>query len=217
MKNIIIMFAVGLLAQQITQAQGTVYLSNLGQASAGGFAVGSNSWLTAGFATGNNAEGYTLNSIQLAMTDATGNPNEFTVLLYAANGSPVTALPGTSLGTLIGSANPVTSGIFTYTASGLTLSSFTSYFIVLTAGTAVANGAYDWSYAGANSYNPIGGWSAGGSLGTSSDGLHWSWGAATGPQFAINATAIPEPGALSLFALGGLGFLWHRRKERHLR
>jgi hypothetical protein len=33
-------------------------------------------------------------------------------------------------------------------------------------------------------------------------------------QFAINATAVPEPNILGLFALCGLGFLWHRWKAK---
>ncbi|HEX5399218.1 MAG TPA: hypothetical protein VFY06_09235, partial [Verrucomicrobiae bacterium] len=40
------------------RSQGTMnYLSNLGQPSAGGIAVGSNSWVAAGFRTGNNPQG----------------------------------------------------------------------------------------------------------------------------------------------------------------
>jgi hypothetical protein len=30
--------------------------------------------------------------------------------------------------------------------------------------------------------------------------------------FREGVIAVPEPGVLSLFGLGGLGFLWHRRK-----
>ena len=166
----IIVFAVA-LAPQIVQAQGTMtYLSNLNQASAGSLAVGSDSWLAAGFGTGNNANGYVLNSIQLGMTDASGNPSNFTVMIYA-NAGPTGIFPGSSLGTLDGSLNPATGGIFTYTpASNLTLSPSTFYYIVLTAGTTVANGAYDWSYAGANSYNPSGGWFSLGGIWTSSNG-----------------------------------------------
>jgi len=139
----VIVFAVGLFAPRIATAQGTVtYLSNLGQASAGSLAVGSDSWLAASFITGTNASGYSLNSIQLAMTDASGNPSGFTAMLYSAIG--VTGVfPGSSLGTLNGSLNPVSGGIFTYTpASNPTLLPSTGYFIVLTAGTAIANGAY---------------------------------------------------------------------------
>jgi hypothetical protein len=73
------MFVAGLLAQQLALAQGTTtYLSNLGQASAGSLAVGSDSWLAAPFGTGFNAGGYVLDSAQLSLTDASGN--RYTVL-----------------------------------------------------------------------------------------------------------------------------------------
>jgi hypothetical protein len=55
--NGLIVFAVALLAPQIAQAQGTIYMSNLGQTSAGTDAVGSNSWMAVYFITGTNADG----------------------------------------------------------------------------------------------------------------------------------------------------------------
>jgi hypothetical protein len=202
-----------LLAPQIIQAQGTTYLSNLDQSSAGTLAVGSDSWLAAMFQTGTNSGGYVLNSIQLAMNDASGNPTGFTAMIYAPSYPPGGVLPGSSLGTLTGSLNPVTSGIYTYTpAANLTLSQSTPYFIVLTAGTAIANGAYDWSLAGANSHNSSGGWLAPGVVWTSSNGSSWPPLPPGYPQFAINATGVPVPGVLSLLALGGFFLVWHRRK-----
>ena len=215
----VITFAVALLAPEILQAQGTMtYLSNLGQPSAGSLAVGSNSWVAAVFYTGTSPGGYVLNSIQLAMTDASASPGGFMVMLYApAAGS---SLPGHSLGTLNGSLDPVTSGIYTYTpAATLTLFPNSPYSIVLTAGTAVANGAYEWSYAGIDSYNASGGWSTlgGGRAGawTSSNGSGpWIGNGGAFPQFAINGTAVPEPGFLSLFVLGGFFLVWHRRKAK---
>jgi hypothetical protein len=221
MKKIIIMFAIGLLTQQVTKAQGTIYLSNLGQASAGSDAVGSDSWLATGFETGNTTSSYSLNSVQLAMTDASGNPNDFTVMIYSAiqNGdfSPIS-----SLGTLSGSLNPSSGGIFTYTpASTLILSSSTVYFIVLTAGTSVANGAYNWSNTGTFpiSYNPSGGWQAPVGLThidnyQSNDGSSWSVSSALFPQFAITATPIPEPSPALLFLLGS-GVLIYARRTFH--
>jgi hypothetical protein len=212
----------GLFIPQITQAQGTTYLSNLGEPSTGSVSVGSDSWLAVAFFTGTNVSGYSLNSIQLAMTDASGNPSGFTVMLCGFNG-----LPGSSLGTLSGSTDPSTAGIYTYTpAANLTLLPRAGYSIVLTAGTAVADGAYGWSYgsyAGNNTYNQSGGWGtfvdvyALGEIYTSTDGLSWGMhanGFFSNPQFAINATAVPEPNILSLLGLGGLGFLWHRRKAK---
>jgi hypothetical protein len=70
-KNLIVL-AVALLVPQIITAQGITYLCNLGQTSTGSDAVGSDS------------SGYSLNCIQLGMTDASGNPSGFGVILYSA-------------------------------------------------------------------------------------------------------------------------------------
>jgi hypothetical protein len=207
----IIIFAVTLLAPQITRAQGTTYLSNLGQTSAGSVAVGSDSWLAILFIPGKqNLNGYTLNSIQLALTDATGNPSDFTVMIW--NGLS----PASSLGTLNGSADPAAGDIYTYTApSSLTLMPGTDYYIVLTAGTAVANGAYEWSFTGTTFDNPIGGWlnglAAPEPVSTSIDGSSWSEIKNAFPQFAINATPIPEPSPSWLILLGSGVLLYARR------
>jgi hypothetical protein len=223
MKNIIIVGFIVLASFQsprLLRAQGTMtYLSNLGQPSTGTNAVGSDSWLATLFITGTNSIGYTLNSIQLGMAHASGNPSGFTVMIYTSIiGNAI--LPGSSLGTLNGSLNPTTAGIFTYTpASNLTLSPSTIYYIVLTAGTAVANGTYEWTFMNIASYNPSAGWGGGVTL-SSVDGSSW-FRLGSNPnydysQFAINATAIPEPGVLGLLGLGGLGFLWYRRKAKAL-
>ena len=125
-----------LLAPQIVRAQGTMtYLSNLDQASAGSLAVGSNSWVAFGFQAGSDASGYVLNSVQLAMTDASGNPSGFTVLLYLATRVPGAGsvwTPASKIGTINNSLSPTTGGIYTFTAvSNLTLTPNSSYFIVL--------------------------------------------------------------------------------------
>jgi hypothetical protein len=214
MIKIINMFVVGLLTQQVVQAQGTIYLSNLGQSSTGNLAVGSDSWQAAGFFTGNNTSGYLLDSIQLEMSDASGNPSDFAVMIYAQSGNLGGPSPGSSLDTLDGSANPSTAGIYTYTDDlNITLSPSSFYYIVLTAGTAIANGAYNWSHAGTYSYNPSENWGAG-TVWNSTDGSHWSGNIFLNPQFSINATAVPEPRILSLLVLGSLGLLWHRRKAK---
>jgi hypothetical protein len=213
----VIILVVGLCAPQIAMSQGSVtFLSNLEQTSTGSAAVGSDSWLAATFFTGGNAGGYLLNSVQLSMSDGSGSPSDFTVMIYSAN-IGVGINPGSSVGTLTGSANPATGGNYTYsTPSLLTLSSGTPYFIVITSGTAVANGAYDWSLSGIDSYNPAGGWGVinGVSSGVyqSGNGTSWTSLSATYPQFAIDATAAPEPGVIGLFALGGLLIAFQRRK-----
>jgi hypothetical protein len=222
MKTIMIMFVAGLLTQQVTQAQGTItYLSNVGQTSTGSDAVGSDSWLAADLITGNNVNGYILDSVQLAMTDASGNPSGFTAMIYGAADTHGAILPASSLGTLDGSLNPATGGVFTYTpASSLTLLPNTDYFIVLTAGTAVANGAYEWSLAGTYSYNASSGWGVGSNEGTvgiflsSHNGLSWS-GNEGNLQFAINATPIPEPSSSFLLLLGSGVFIYVSNRKRH--
>ena len=152
------------------------------------------------------------------MSNASGNPSGFQVMVYAGAGGGGT--PGTLLGTLNGSLDPVTVGIYTYTpAATLTLPISGPYDIVLTAGTAVGNGAYEWSAAGMNSYNPSGGWSSLGAVAgvwTSSNGALFPWihNGSAFPQFAINATAVPEPGVFSLFALCGFFLVWRRRKAK---
>ena len=215
------MFVAGLLAQQLALAQGTTtYLSNLGQASAGSLAVGSNSWLAAPFMTGANAGGYVLNSVQLALTDASGNPTGFRVMIYNNGAWPGGIIPGINLSTLNGSLDPVAAGVYTFTpASTLTLSPRLFYEIVLTAETPIAAGAYEWSFATTSSYNPSGGWlAANGPVLTSGNGSSPSWNVsgATCAQFAINATEIPvpEPSALALLALGGFFLVWHQWKVK---
>jgi len=199
-----------LLAPCIIQAQGITYLSNIDQGSTGSVALGSDFWRAAILEVGNNASGYILNSVQLTMADASGKPSDFTVMLYASDGNPSGAFPGNSIGTLNGSLSPVTGGIYTFfPASSITLLPRTEYYLVLTAGTPVANGAYDWSLAGTYSYNPSGGWGVAndhGIIGTylsSRNGL--SWGANQGNlQFAITATPVPEPSPEIVLGLGGI-------------
>jgi hypothetical protein len=207
----IIILMLGLLPSQITQAQGAItYLSNLGQASTGNEAAGSDSWQAAGFFTGNNAGGYAQISIQLGMIDASGNPSGFTAMLYKqVFGAPLPG-PGGSLVTLNGSLNPITAAAYIYTApTHLTLSPNTQYFIVISGGTAVADGAYGWSVAGASSYNPSDGWSSLGGVWTSSDGSISSWISTSNfPQFAINATAVPEPSVSGLLGMCILVLCW---------
>ena len=213
MKSSALVLAVALSAPQITHAQGTTYVSNLGFTSSGSSPVGSDSWLAADFLTGTNTGGCLLDSVQLALGDASGNPSGFTAMLYT---SYITAsVPKSSLGTLNGSLNPVAAGVYTFTpASTLTLSPRLFYDIVLTAETPIAVGVYQWSFATTSACNPIDYWLAGGPVLTSGSGSPaWTPSGAIAAQFAINATAVPEPSALGLLALGGFLVAWRHRKS----
>ncbi len=208
MKTII--FAVTILLVGIlfsstsARSQGMVYISNLGQTSTGGAAVASNSWLAILFGTGSDPGGYTLNSVQLLMNAASGNPSGFTVSLYSfdSDGGPVN-----NLGSLNGS-DPIAGGIFTYTTSGITLSASTDYWIVLTAATSLSTGAYNWSGAKGGNYNSSDGWFLSGGSYFSSNGSTSNWGnSRIGPgpyQIGVYATAVPEPSIETLLGLGGL-------------
>jgi hypothetical protein len=94
-------------------------------------------------------------------------------MVYANMVPPIAIHPGNRVGTLTGSLNPLTSGIYTFTpAESLTLSPNTQYFIVLTAGTPVADGAYQWRL---SAYPPsVIVWDASNAVVHSSDGIS-SW------------------------------------------
>jgi hypothetical protein len=201
----------GLFLAPAASAQGTIYISNLGQTPVGSGAVGSDSWIAQDFTTGTNAAGYVLNSVQLLMDPALGSPNGFTASIYS---SPGNGAPGIELGTLSGS-DPAAGGLFSYAASGLTLSPGTYYYVVLTAATPAAQGAYEWSAAdsfGRITVAPGDPWTIPDGYFSSADGSSWT----SHPrgnifQFAVDGAAVPEPGISSLLALGGLWLLWCRR------
>jgi hypothetical protein len=228
MKKLIILFAIGLLTQQVTQAQGTAYISSVGQPSTGYYFVASNKWEAAMFATGTNAGGYALNSIQLGMADVTGTPSGLTVMIYNqipnSQGQPG-FIPGSSLDTLDGSLNPTTAGTYTYTNNAnITLLPSTVYYLVLTAGTAITNGTYDWSITDPSSYTTSVGWEvfnnpSGPGQGalfrySTNSGSSWSFSYAN-LQYAITATAVPEPSPSLLLLLGSGIFIYVCKRRRY--
>ena len=88
-----------------------------------------------------------------------------------------------------------------------------SDFILLTAGTPVVDGAYQWTVTSAPSpgYDEYH-WGGEIAFAHSTNGVNWNYISDSYGQFAIDATAVPEPCVFSLFALGGLCFLWCRRR-----
>jgi hypothetical protein len=207
----------GLLFSQNGSPQGTVtYVSNLGQPSSGAVSVGNDSWFAASFITGTNAGGYLLNSIQLQMADASGNPDGFSVMIYSSVGG-AGIYPSSALGPLVGAASPTSGGLYTYsTPSSLALSQNTDYFVVLTAATAVANGEYQWSVTsmgspGYNSYH----WGGETLFAQSNNGLNWSYSPGNYGLYSLDATPAPEPGVVGLMAVGGLLFRLRRKPIRN--
>lgn len=193
--------SLGIWLPQMLLAQGTLYLSNLGEASAGGTVVASDAWLAESFLTGTNSSGYYLNSIQLLMNQASGSPGGFNLCLYG-NG----AFPGHSLGGLSG-LEPSTGGVYSYSNPSLTLLPSTYYFLVLTAATPTPQGSYSQSYSASFDYGSSDGWILSTYRYTSTDGSSWTRGGYPGYsfQFAVEATAIPEPSVPAIMVLGLVG------------
>jgi hypothetical protein len=205
---LILTSVIGLLLPQMMPAQGTLYLSNLGQTSAGSAVVGSDAWIAQDFRTGTNSGGYTLNSIQLLLGRASGTPSGFSVSVYSSLGGS----PGSNLGSL-GGADPSAGGIFSYATSGMTLSPSTFYFVVLTAATPAANGSYDWSFVNPSSYDSSDGWHMNHIYYTSTDGSTWPvFSREHFFQLAVEATAVPEPSTSALVGLGLVGLSFWKRK-----
>jgi hypothetical protein len=110
MKKIIflaIIFIGEFFVPSLVQAQGTLYVSNLGQTPTGSASVGSDAWIAETIITGTGDNGYILNSIQMLMDSASGSPNGFTISIY----SSLSGQPYQNLGNLVGS-NPSAGGVF---------------------------------------------------------------------------------------------------------
>lgn len=179
-----------------THAQGTIYLSGLDLPTAGNLPVGNDAWIATYFGTGSAPLGYALNSIQLSIGGVSGNPSGFKVMIWDfRSAQPIITLTG---------PEPSASGMFTYGASDFPLARLTTYWFVVTSTAPVTDGSYRWNYSTAD---PIGSerW-LGGNYQTSPDGVQWTRivTPAGTPQFAVNATVIPEPSSLALSCCGGL-------------
>jgi len=141
------------------------------------------------------------------MNPATGSPNGFAVSIFSA---PSDGLPQDYLGSLAGSATPVTGGLYTYTASGITLSAGI-YSVLVTSSTSTNQGAFNWSASDRSTQN--GTWNIASVYYTSSDGLNWQEnGRADVFQMAIHATIVPEPATGWLLGVGLLSLSLCRRR-----
>jgi len=198
-------------------ANADVLVSNLSEAQIGGVSVGQLNGVTFmqranAFTTGSAAAGYTLNSATLKMSNASGDPSDFSLELFSESSGN----PGSSLAALSGSSDPATAGDFTYTATGVTLLPNTTYFLVADAANSGPNVSdfYSWGQTLSTAQTTTDGWTvADVSRFSPNDGATWSAGNSV-LLFSIDATgvpAIPEPTSLALLSLGGLALVRRRR------
>jgi hypothetical protein len=204
--GLLVFACIGQATPQIANAQSTVFLSHLGSSADTGIGVQSDQWWAVSFETGTAANGYSLDSIQLRIAGKSGNPTGFELLLYNNNGG----LPGSSLDSLSGS-DPTGAGVYTFSATGITLSPSTVYWAVTTSSDSSLSGnSFYWAF-DPNSYTSSDGWSLG-SDAASFNGSSWNGNATSPFTLAINASAVPEPEIYSLTGLGLLAILLRRRK-----
>jgi len=205
-----VLLIVALLIAQSAQAQGTLYLSNLGDTAGAYVSIGSSDLIAQGFETGTDSGGYVLNSVQLGMAAASGNPSGFTVSVY----SSLNGYPSADLGTLSGSSNPSSAGVYSYTTSGLTLAASTEYFVVAMAAASPSGSYFAWVANPAESpYTSVDDWSILPDF-ASVNGSAWAVSERTyGFQTGIYATAVPEHSTWILCLLGG-GFTFYLRTRQ---
>lgn len=160
--------------------------------------------MAARFTTGTGV--WELNSVELAARNYAATAN-FQVSLYSISGQ----VPGTKLADFTG-PNPGAYGNYTYTAaSEILLQPGTTYFIV--ASSTESESFYGWGQTNSSTFTTLPGWSLYKGNASTVDGV---WGPnmdGVTPLFAVTATAVPEPSALVLAALG-LGALGVYRFSR---
>lgn len=194
------------------KGQGTLFVSNLSQPVNTIVFIAHDSWYANSFTTGPNSLGYSLNSVQLLMQTAIGNPSGFSVSIYLGNGGFPSS---TNVGNLSGS-DPLAGGVHSYSASMVTLLPSTRYFVVVSAQTFLSTGAFRWSSPTTGFSDTTGGWSYGPYHSTSTDGINWSR-SAPDLQYAVYATAIPEPSSAVVLALGSLMLATSLRRRHKYR
>jgi hypothetical protein len=196
------------------QASGAIIYANFDGITPGGggnYSVGLHSFL-GGYAGGQkvgvcfttDASTYNLDSVILNLNLSSGDSSDLSVRLCDDSSS----LPGARLGTLTNPSSIGAQDNYTFTATGLTLSPNTTYWIVAVP---LAEMDVDWADTSSNW-----GWAC---AGTVSGGQWAPWEAGQSsygstPSLVVNATAIPEPSTCSLLALGIVGLLGGLRLRR---
>ena len=102
-------------------------ISNVGQTAAGNANVTATQSQGQGFTTGSDSGGYTLGSVELAVSSFSGTASDITVSIYSESSGD----PGTVVHTLTTPAS-ISAAVTTFTApSGATLAASTTYYVVI--------------------------------------------------------------------------------------
>jgi len=175
---------------------------NTTPASAGTLAATATDWLAASFTADADYSAATLEAILSATIDS----GTASLALYSSDASGL--IPGSLLATFqaTGSAN----SLATFSLSGVTLQSNTSYWLVLSNATGTAN----WSWTDTSEGTGTG---FTGVWANSDDaGEVWFTNSSLYPlqaSVSVSASAVPEPNTLMLFWLGGIPLLLVARHQ----
>ena len=217
-----VQLAAGLLLGSASLASAVTAVSNLGELSAGSVAINisipppgpccspaiGNSY-AGSFVTGSAA---TLMNVTLAMNTGTGN-NAFTVQLLGDSGG----LPGTVLLTFTGNNNPITAGLYTYTAPApYSLVGGTQYWVAASNPSAPSS-SYAWKSTSSSVSSGDPGWSIGRFAShqytiAPNSSSPWSQSSTSSVMFSVGI--VPEPGTLTLSLLAVATLARQSRRRR---
>ena len=197
----------GLAVTPALSAQTAV--SNLGQPVTGSANIGTQgggeSWRrTFSFTTGANAGGYDFSGITFSFTNGSGTPNPLDVQLFSTFDANTVAGGGNLLSALsLSSGNPLSAGNSVYTGT-VSLNASSTYFLMLSAGPAIAPGnnyTYQLPTTYAEDIGGLDGWTIGDGSWISSPTSTWSSNGSLA-SFSVQASAVPEPATSAVLLAG---------------
>ena len=196
--------------ESLTSAAVTVpvaaLVSNVGQTAGGNVNVTATQSQAQGFTTGSDSGGYTLGSVELAVSSFSGTASDITVSIYSESSGN----PGTLVHTLTTPAS-ISTPVTTFTApSGTTLAAGTTYYVVVsTTGSGITlsrtsataedtGGVSGWSIADSRRYLGSGAWITT----TSPIRMRVNGAAATAAVLEMGVTEVPADSSLVPDGLG---------------